>query len=112
MLIGNENLLLYLLAMLNSRLVDWLMRNTIANLLGTKGIQLAKIYVKQIPIPKVSKEKEKEFELLVEKILFKKSRNQDTTEAERQIDEMVYALYDLTEQEIRIIEEKTSDFWD
>ena len=44
---------------------------------------------------------------LVDKILDNKYRNPDadTTKLENQIDELVYKLYDLTEEEIKIIED-------
>ncbi len=40
------------------------------------------------------------------KVLENKKQNIDTTELERQIDEMVYQLYEFTPEEIAIIEEK------
>jgi len=45
---------------------------------------------------------------LVDKILDNKNRNpkSDTSKLEKQIDELVYKLYDLTEEEIAIIENK------
>jgi len=39
-------------------------------------------------------------------ILAKKERSEDTSEEERQIDEMVYALYGLTAKEIKVVEER------
>ena len=41
---------------------------------------------------------------LVEQILDKKEREEDTTDLEAQIDQLVYELYDLSEEEIKIIE--------
>lgn len=43
---------------------------------------------------------------LVEQILENKKQNIDTSDLERKIDEMVYKLYDLTPEEITIIEGK------
>jgi adenine-specific DNA-methyltransferase len=45
-------------------------------------------------------------EILVNEILFEKKQNPsaDTTDLEAQIDQLVYQLYDLTEEEIKIIE--------
>ena len=43
---------------------------------------------------------------VVEKLLSKKPNevNSDTTELESQIDKLIYKLYDLTEEEIKIVE--------
>jgi len=41
---------------------------------------------------------------LVDIILAKKERNEDTTLEEAEIDRMVYELYGLTEEEIKVVE--------
>ena len=41
---------------------------------------------------------------LVDKILIAKQQGQDTSALETQIDQLVYKLYDLTDNEIKIIE--------
>jgi len=48
----------------------------------------------------------KQIETLVDKIITAKKQNpqSDTTELEREIDHLVYQLYDLTPDEIKIIE--------
>ena len=46
----DENLLLYLLGVLNSALIDWYYR-TVSVQLGEKGVRLFSIYVLKIPIP-------------------------------------------------------------
>ena len=65
-------------------------------------------YMKQIPIPTVSSEKQKPVERLVERILSAKQRDAgvDVSALERELDELVYALYDLTPEEIKIVESK------
>ncbi|AVZ29747.1 hypothetical protein [Nodularia spumigena] len=64
-------------------------------------------YVSQIPIPKATDTQEACVTKIVDKILEIKRQNSkaDTRELEREIDEIVYQLYGLTEEEIRIIEE-------
>ncbi|MFZ2969549.1 MAG: hypothetical protein WA063_00210 [Minisyncoccia bacterium] len=56
----------------------------------------------------ISPEQQKPFINLVDQILKKKkdNPNADTGELEREIDEMVYELYGLTEEEIGIVEGK------
>ena len=49
-----------------------------------------------------------QIEKLVDEILIKKQQNQDTTELEKEIDVMVYKLYELTYAEVKVIDK---DFW-
>jgi len=62
----------------------------------------------EIPIKKIPLSAQQPFITLVDQILTakKKDPNADTSAFERQIDKMVYALYDLTPEEIEIVEEK------
>ncbi len=62
----------------------------------------------RIPIPSIQKGQQKPFITIVDKILSAKEANpkSDTSALEKQIDEMVYKLYELTEEEIAIIENK------
>jgi type II restriction/modification system DNA methylase subunit YeeA len=93
----------YLLAVLNSNLIDWYYR-TLSVQLGEKAVRMFTIYVENIPIPQLSKVEQKPFISLVQKILTKKEKGEDTTALETEIDKLVYQLYDLTEEEIRVIE--------
>jgi len=43
---------------------------------------------------------------LVDKIISQKQKGIDSSENEKEIDELVYKLYDLSEQEIKIVEGK------
>ena len=64
------------------------------------------IYMEQIPIPATLLEKEKPVERLVDRILAAKQRNAeaDVSALEREIDELVYGLYSLTPEEIKMVE--------
>ena len=68
---------------------------------GMGLIQWKKFTVQRLPIPKVSAEKERPFVLLVDEILEAKAANPDadTSRQETAIDELVYELYGLTEEE-------------
>ncbi|NLN13501.1 MAG: hypothetical protein GX169_04740 [Arcobacter skirrowii] len=59
--------------------------------------------LKEFPIPRIDEEKQKPFIELVDKILALKKEQKDTKKLEDKIDEMVYKLYDLNEDEINII---------
>jgi adenine-specific DNA-methyltransferase len=65
-----------------------------------KGIHLKKLPIK---FPK-SQSEEKQLETLVEKIIEGKKENKDTSDYEKQIDQLVYKLYGLTPEEIKIVE--------
>ena len=60
--------------------------------------------LEKIPIPEPNENTLKEIEDLVEKIIENKKEGKDTEEDERNIDKIVYTLYDLTIEEINIVE--------
>ena len=64
---------------------------------------------KKLPIPDVSTEQQIPIVDLVNQILAKKRTNPDadTTTLEKEIDQIVYSLYDLNPEEIAIVEENT-----
>ena len=62
-------------------------------------------YVETFPLPKMDNQEDtKHFEILVDQIIENKKDNIDTKELENEIDQLVYQLYELTEEEIEIIE--------
>ena len=72
--------------------------------LGEGAFRWIKQYVEQIPIPKLSEEEQLPFVRLVEQILALKEQGKDTTALEAQIDLLVYKLYDLTYEEVKVID--------
>ena len=62
--------------------------------------------MEKLRIPQISKAKQRPFVALAEKITAAKAANPtaDTSKMEAEIDKMVYALYGLTKDEIKIIE--------
>lgn len=94
----------YLLAVLNSKLASFYY-NSITVQLGTMANRAFTIYIEQIPIPKIPDVKQQPFIILVNQIIEQKQLGKDTTTLEAKIDELVYKLYDLTAEEIKIVEE-------
>ena len=97
-----------LLGILNSKLASFYHFNNAPK--ATKG-GFPKILiddVKHFPIPKATPEQQKPIINLVDVILSAKKANPqaDTIELEHKIDELVYKLYGLTEEEIAIVEGK------
>ncbi|MBN2694436.1 class I SAM-dependent DNA methyltransferase [bacterium] len=99
--LNNSLLIKYFVSLFNSKTLQFYF-SLIFNFGGGKGNEL----FQYIPIPQVSEEEQKPFVVLVEKILAEKKNNPNanTTELEKQIDELVYELYGLTEDEIKIVE--------
>ena len=96
----------YLVSCLNSKPIDFYIKSYVHRY-SDVGFLLSNQYVERILIPKISIEHQKPFVEIVDKILRAKAENQnaDTTDLERQIDEFVYKLYELTQDEIEIIQE-------
>ncbi|MEC9491121.1 hypothetical protein [Flexistipes sp.] len=71
-----------------------------------KGYEFKIQYINQIHIPEVSEEKQNIFETIANNIIDIKKNNPkaDTTDLEHEIERMIYDLYDLTDDEIKIIE--------
>ena len=95
----------YLIAFFNSNLFKYAFKDNFPELLGGTR-ELSKIFFEQIPVKIPSPEQEKNFNERVDRILELKKQNPtaDTTDLEAQIDKLVYELYDLTEEEIKIVE--------
>jgi len=103
-----ENLFL-LQGLFNSKLIVWYYEK-IKTELGEKGGRFYIYDIVNLPLPDVANINRpiiKQIESLVDKILSLKNQNSkaDITEYEKQIDQLVYKFYNLTEDEIKIIEE-------
>ncbi|OCL96864.1 Eco57I restriction-modification methylase domain-containing protein [Arcobacter porcinus] len=122
----------YLLSILNSAITWYLISKFCTQI--QNGYQISYDYLKQIPIPKIDEESQKPFIKLVDEILEAKQKIKDYkplldeaiknnnfdreialkkelenlenifTTNEKTIDQMVYKLYDLTDDEIKIVE--------
>jgi adenine-specific DNA-methyltransferase len=103
---NNEKInLKYLLALLNSTLLN----SQYQKLNPEKGRVFAQVkidYVNELPIIVADSQVQQDFQNLVDSILTIKNNSPetDTKTLEKQIDAMVYKLYGLTEEEIKIVE--------
>ncbi|MFA5571159.1 MAG: Eco57I restriction-modification methylase domain-containing protein [Sphaerochaetaceae bacterium] len=93
-----------LLAIMNSKLFLWEIMNVAADL--GKAYRWKKTYIEKTHIPN-STVRDKDLITLVDQIYAYKSNDQDTSQLESQIDQIVYELYHLTDEEITYIEEAT-----
>ena len=95
----------WLLAILNSRVV-WYFLKSICVIRSGGYIEVKPQYFEQIPLPTIGNETKAALTVWVEKIMNEKRINplSNITEFENQINLLVYPLYDLTAEEIKIIE--------
>ncbi|MCX8029718.1 MAG: hypothetical protein N2712_06980 [Brevinematales bacterium] len=108
MMTGNR--LKVILSVLNSKISWWYIQH-IAYSLSKNAYRWIKQYVELIPISKLILSKDDKIiklQQLVDQISKLKSQNplKGTSEYEEEIDELVYQLYELTRDEIKIVEEK------
>ena len=92
----------YLTSLLNSRPVTYFFKTFYAGGgLGDEGFRYKKAFLINLPIPRISRSRQKPFETLVDYILFLKTQDKDTQSNyfEQIIDGMVYELY--FEEEIK-----------
>lgn len=99
-----------LLGILNSNLFWWYLINT-GTTLANAYFRFKPDYMKPFPIPmEIPASTEQKIVKYVDKIMDVKSNNSSLTTAadEDEIDKIVYSLYALTEEEIRLIKDLTS----
>ncbi|EAJ8503083.1 class I SAM-dependent DNA methyltransferase [Campylobacter coli] len=106
---SNSDILKYILAFLNSDFIYLMLRKFYMGG-GIEG-ELKTNNLEKLPIPKINSKNQKladELINLVDKILKAKEqdKNANTQELENKINSIVYKLYNLTEEEIKIIEGK------
>lgn len=96
----------YILAVLASKYISYLYVNS--STIATKDDfrQTTLTELRNIPIKRLSIESQQPFIDLVDFILEQKQRGEDSSAAERKIDELVYQLYELTPEEIALVEMK------
>ncbi len=99
------NNLKYLLSILNSKVAKWYF-NEISTSSGMGTNRWLKYKIELLPIVQPADEQKESVEKLTNIIISMKKQNPsaDTTDLESQIDQLVYQLYKLTEEEIKIIE--------
>ncbi|WQY09603.1 class I SAM-dependent DNA methyltransferase [Helicobacter pylori] len=101
----------YLLGMLHSKLITFAFKTFYAGGgLGESGYRYKKAFIERLPIPQITKSNQPTADkiiALVDKILQSKEKDPkaNTQRLEKEIDALVYQLYHLTDEEIKIIED-------
>ncbi|MFR9530822.1 MAG: Eco57I restriction-modification methylase domain-containing protein [Rikenellaceae bacterium] len=96
----------YLVAVLNSKMGNYLFKD--APKTGTGDLLISVQAVNPVKVPQLTEEQQQPYIDRVNQILDKKRENPqaDTSALEAEIDQMVYALYNLTPEEINLIENR------
>ncbi|WP_420169926.1 Eco57I restriction-modification methylase domain-containing protein [Helicobacter pylori] len=98
----------YLLGMLHSKLITFAFKTFYAGGgLGESGYRYQKAFIERLPIPKITEKNQELADKITdcaERILKAKDPKANTQKLEKEIDALVYQLYHLTDEEIKIIE--------
>ncbi len=101
----------YLLGMLHSKLITFAFKTFYAGGgLGESGYRYKKVFIERLPIPKITPQNQELAHKITDcakAILEAKEKDPkaNTQKLEKEIDTLVYQLYNLTDEEIKIIEE-------
>ena len=100
----------FILGLINSKLLDFYYKKKFSTKKEDVFPEIQTYLYEQLPIASASKSQQKEITDIVDEILRIKRNdcNADTTQLEREIDKLVYELYGLTEEEIRVIDSDMS----
>jgi hypothetical protein len=93
----------YLVGILNSKLIN-LELNRYSPKTGTGDLIISVQALNPLKIVVPNEAQETQMNNLVDQIITQKQQNQDTTTLEKEIDQLVYQLYELTDEEIKIVE--------
>ncbi|WQV38660.1 class I SAM-dependent DNA methyltransferase [Helicobacter pylori] len=99
----------YLFAILNSKVMYFFMRQMASNL-GEGAFRWIKQFIERLPIPQITEKNQELADKITdyaERILKSKAKDPkaNTQRLEKEIDALVYQLYHLTDEEIKIIED-------
>lgn len=96
----------FILGLLNSKLLDFYYKKKFSTKKEDVFPEIQTYLYEQLPIASASKSQQKEITDIVDEILRIKRNdcNADTAQLEKEIDKLVYNLYGLTEEEIRVVE--------
>jgi hypothetical protein len=104
--IDNQFDCLFLTGIIASKLISFIYLNSSSIATKDDFRQTTLSELRKLPIPKASQNKQTEISKIVKNILENKEINPDadTSGLEKEVDQLVYQLYELTEEEIKIVE--------
>ncbi len=92
------NLLSYLVAFLNSSLFKYCFKDNFPELLGGTR-EVRKIFFDKIPVKQVDDSVDEKFNQIITEIQNKKENGLNTLYLEKEVDQMIFDVYDLTDDE-------------
>lgn len=95
------------LALLNSNLFKFIYQQKLGTEIGRTFAEIKIVYIRQLPVLK-KLSGIKKIVSVVNRILKLKSEGKDTTALEQEIDKLVYKLYELTYDEVKVIDTEFS----
>lgn len=93
-----------LMAIINTPLIIFYFKQKYPSSSYNQGITFKTDMLNNLPIPNINTNIENKIISLVEKIIKNKKAGYDTETEEKEIDSLVYKLYNLTDDEIKIVE--------
>lgn len=99
----NDLSLEFILSIMNSKLIDFWYQLSVQEP-GKTFAEVKIVYMKRIPLPNLMDINQQPFIDIVNKIIEQKANNEDTFDLETQLDNMIYKLYGLSDDEIKIVE--------
>jgi adenine-specific DNA-methyltransferase len=94
----------FVLGLLNSRLYQKIFELQNPQMIGKPFAEIKVVYVENLPLPVTDDLTQDAIVSVVEQVLAQKVNNADTTELESEIDKLVYELFNLSEEDIHIID--------
>lgn len=94
----------FILALLNSRLIQFLFEIQNPQMVGKTFAEIKVVYISNLPIIRPSDSVSLQAERLVDSIHDAISKNLNTSELERKIDLLMFQLYELSADEVKMIE--------
>jgi len=103
---NNEDFLKYILPFIISRLAQYFIRTFAAPRLGSTFIETKIFHLLKFRVPQIEQKSFNKVVKMVDEIISLKEAdiNNDSTSLESKLEKYIYELYDLTEEEIKIIE--------
>jgi adenine-specific DNA-methyltransferase len=104
--VGKNISLKYILALLNSCLMSYYFKVNTAKAVRQMFPKIILEDLRKFPIKAIAMESQQDFISLVDQMVKEKKEDPaaDTSELEKELDQLVYQLYGLTEEEIKIVE--------
>ncbi|PVX46756.1 type II restriction/modification system DNA methylase subunit YeeA [Flavobacterium sp. 103] len=93
----------YLLATLNSKLADYYIRNLGVTRNGGY-FEYKPMFIEKLPVPLLTENLQLQFISLTDAVINAIKQNKNTFQIEKEIDNLIYKLYELDEEEINFIE--------